>query len=51
MRRVILWSVGVLFVGFVVLVMVVRGSGISAKREPWPIEDRVAGGGVALPDS
>ena len=42
MRRVVLWSVGVVLVGLVMLGMLVRGSGISAKRKPWPIEERVA---------
>ena len=42
MRRVVLWSVGIILVGLVMLGMLVRGSGISAKREPWPIEERVA---------
>ena len=42
MRRVVLWSVGIILVGLVMLGMMVRGSGISAKREPWPIEERVA---------
>jgi len=42
MRRLILWSAGIVLVGVVVLVGLVRGSGISAKREPWPMEERVA---------
>jgi hypothetical protein len=42
MRRFVLWSAGILLVGLILLVGVVRGAGISAKREPWPLEDRVA---------
>jgi mono/diheme cytochrome c family protein len=42
MRRFVLWSAGILLVGLILLVGVVRGAGISVKREPWPLEDRVA---------
>ena len=42
MRRLMLWLAGVVLVGVLVLLVFVRGSGISAKREPWPFEERVA---------
>ena len=45
MRRLILWGVALVFVGVVVAVVFVRGSGISAMREPWPLEERVARAG------
>jgi mono/diheme cytochrome c family protein len=45
MRRLILWSVGMVLVGLVVLVVMLRGSGISAKREAWPLEQRMAKAG------
>jgi mono/diheme cytochrome c family protein len=42
MRRLIFWGAGIVFVSLIALLVFVRGSGISAKREPWPIEERVA---------
>lgn len=42
MRRLVLWSTGIVLLGAIVLFGVVRGSGISAKRAPWPLEERVA---------
>jgi mono/diheme cytochrome c family protein len=41
MRRLVGWSAGLSLVGLVLLLGVVRGAGISAKREPWPLEERV----------
>jgi mono/diheme cytochrome c family protein len=45
MRRLILWAIGLVFVGVLVVLVLVRGSGISAKREPWPLEERLAEAG------
>jgi len=45
MRRLILWGVGLVFIGILVAVAFVRGAGISAMRDPWPLEERVARAG------
>ena len=45
MRRLILWAVGIVFAGLFVAVVFVRGSGVTATREPWPPEERVAKAG------
>ena len=45
MRRLVVWSAGIVLAGLIVLLSVVRGSGISAEREPWPFEERVATSG------
>jgi mono/diheme cytochrome c family protein len=45
MRRFILWGVGLVFVGLILAVVFVRGSGVTAAREPWPLEERVAKAG------
>ena len=44
MRRLILWAVGLVFIGLILAVVFVRGSGVTASREPWPLEERVAKG-------
>ena len=45
MRRLILWGAAVGLVALIVIVVFVRGSGISATREPWPLEERMAKAG------
>ena len=45
MRRLILWALGLVFVSLLLAVVFVRGSGITAIREPWPLEERVAKAG------
>ena len=45
MRRLLLWGAGLVLIGLILAVMFIRGSGITATREPWPLEERVAKAG------
>ena len=45
MRRLLLWTAAILLLGVIVGVVFFRGSGITATREPWPLEERMAKGG------
>ena len=45
MRRLILWGAGAVLLSLIVIVVFVRGSGITASREPWPLEERMAKAG------
>jgi mono/diheme cytochrome c family protein len=42
MRRFTRWGAAILLLGVIVIVVFVRGSGITATREPWPLEERMA---------
>ena len=45
MRRLTLWGVGLVFAGVLVAIVFVRGAGVTAMREPWPLEARIARAG------
>jgi mono/diheme cytochrome c family protein len=45
MRRLILWGTAAILLGLIVAVVFVRGSGISASREPSALEARIAKAG------
>ena len=45
MRRLILWTVGLALAGLIAVVVFVRGAGVTATRDPWPLEERVAKAG------
>jgi mono/diheme cytochrome c family protein len=45
MRRLMLWGTAAILLGVIVAVVFVRGSGISASREPSPLEARLARAG------
>ena len=45
MRRWILWTGLLSLIGVLGVLMFVRGSGISADRKPWPLEERLAKAG------
>jgi mono/diheme cytochrome c family protein len=45
MRRFLFWVLAIVLLASVVGLALVRGSGISADRKPWPLEERLAKSG------